>query len=124
MSLLEKYIRLPLTTKEPIIRTAVSPGVYVDGRGAYWSRPSIKGRRTWRKLRAIKQREAIKENANTEYAALAGNVADLAQLYCDANCPNRCLEARSAKFCAGENSRLVFILKYFGLASIVWTVDV
>lgn len=97
-------------------RRAVQGGVYVDEDGGYWVRPWIRGKRTWRKLCATREREAIKEANRTEYEAKALKFQALAALYLDAGCPNSKLEGRAtnAKFCDDERGRMAFLLEYFG----------
>ncbi len=95
-------------------RTSISPGVYEGPPGVFWARPLVRGRRTWRKLRAVKAAAAVKENAHKDWAAPAGNFADLAQLYLDAGCPNRRLEARGERFITREKARVTLLQSFFG----------
>jgi integrase len=88
--------------------------VYVDAFGVFWARPFIRGRRTWRKLKAVKAKAAVKENALTDWNAPAGAFAELAQLYLDAGCPNRRLEARPASFAYREEPKVKHLMAFFG----------
>lgn len=47
-------------------RIAVAPGIYKDHKGEFWSRPTIRHKRTWRKIYAKTLEEAEKENAPYE----------------------------------------------------------
>lgn len=95
-------------------RTSISPGVYVDGSGRFWGRPVIRGRSTWRLLRAVKQREAIKEFATADYAAPAGNFASLAELYVASGCPDKKLKPRAEGFTVAEKQRVASLVSFFG----------
>lgn len=95
-------------------RRSISRGVYVADDGRFWSRPRLHGKSTWRLLQAITQRAAIKEHANTRFEPVAGRFADLAQLYLDAQCPNRRLEPRPEPFCRAERPRVAALVAYFG----------
>src|SRR5262245_34606994 len=90
---------------KPMNRTSISRGVYVDPTGGYWARPCINGRYTWRKLKAVTQRAAIKENATANWHSESGNFSQLAQLYIDADCPNKKLEPRGDTYCEPEKAR-------------------
>lgn len=95
-------------------RTSISPGVYVDPQGRYWARPLIRGRRTWRLLKALKAAAAVKENALIDWQSPVGTFAELAQLYLDSGCPNKKLETRLESFQIEEKRRVGFLVKYFG----------
>lgn len=93
--------------------TRVSPGVYQRDDGAFFARITLAGRRTWRKLRAVKLRAAIKEAANADWSAPAGTFSEIADLYLAASCPNRRLEPRVA-FINSERARIIRLKSFFG----------
>jgi integrase len=95
-------------------RTSISPGVYVDGLGRFWGRPVIRGRSTWRLLKAVTQRAAVKEYSNTDYAAPAGNFASLAELYVKSGCPDKKLKPRPEPFTTAEKARVTRLASFFG----------
>lgn len=117
-----------------MIRTAISQGIYRDEYGTFWVRPTVNGKRTWRKLKAGSERFALKEGREKLVAqerAMQGTgrdpfargetFAEMATLYLTAHCPNRKLEARNAAFCKNEEQRLDRLKLFFGsqpLASI------
>ncbi len=94
-------------------RKSLGNGAYVDEHGGYWVRPWINKRRTWRKLEATKEREAIKEANQQEFQANS-NFRTLSEDYVKHGCPNRRLEARSKDFIQVEKSRIVFLNDFFG----------
>ena len=94
-------------------KTSVAPGIYRDETGAFWCRPWVNRRRTWRKLKAVRLKAAATEAA-TLNADKALRFSELARLYLDANCPNRRLEPRPDKFAAVEDVKLRDLLQYFG----------
>lgn len=95
--------------------TLISPGVYHRAcDGAYFARPRIHGRSTWRKLKARTAKAAIKENANTNWHAPGGSFQELATAYLAAHCPNRRLEPRADAFTADETKRVQRLQKFFG----------
>ena len=93
---------------------SVSPGLYQSPDGAYFVRPWIKGRRTWRKLRAVKLRAAIIESAAADWTAPAGTFAELCDLYTAAHCPNRKLQPRPESFTTAETARCTRLKSFFG----------
>jgi len=105
---------VPLNVSNSPTRKSIGGGVYVDSEGAFWARPWINHRRTWRKLKATKRAFAFKERAREPWTLNAGTFLQLANLYKDAGCPNRRLEPRSESFCAPERARLDWLVKYFG----------
>lgn len=92
----------------------VSPGLFQSDNGGFYVRPWIRGRRTWRKLRAVKLRAAILEAARTDFSAPAGAFADLAREYVKHHCPNRQLEPREATFTHDETKRAYHLIQFFG----------
>lgn len=95
-------------------RTAASAGVYRDEFGGYWVRPWIHGRRTWRKLKALKLPAAQREAGRTEWVPKAKSFAELVTLYRAAGHPDRRLEESSLEQIADEQPRLESLLGYFG----------
>lgn len=108
---------------------AIGQGVYADDDGAFWIRPTINGGRTWRKLAAIKRREAMAEGAamlsdqkraafglaKDPFRATTGETVDaLISDYLAARAPNRKLEPRSPAFVAAEAGRLKWIREWAG----------
>ena len=92
----------------------ISPRLYQrETDGAYFARIPIRGRYTWRKLKAVKQRAAIAELATTKWEAPAGTFAELADLYVSAGCPNRKLETRLPHFTDEETTRVVRLKEFF-----------
>jgi integrase len=87
-------------------------GVYENERG-FWARPWVNGKRTWRKLKAQRLREAHRE-ANSEPFTKSKTFGDLADQYLTSKCPNRRLEERDASFCKTESSKLVNLNQFFG----------
>lgn len=94
--------------------TLVSPRLYQRADGVYFARLLLRGRRTWRRLKAIKLRAAIAEVANTKWEAPAGTLAELADLYTAARCPNRKLEPREETFTQAETARVTRLKAFFG----------
>jgi len=107
--------------------TAIANGIYQDLQGRFWIRPVIAGKRTWRKLHAVKYKFAREEAADLLGAhrrSLSGecrspltrgqDFASLARLYLAANCPDCRGDARTEKFVQYEAQRLQFILKFYG----------
>jgi len=94
-------------------RAAIAPGVYQSEPGVFWSRPTIRGRRTWRRLKAIKPKAAIHE-AFQAAKPKSGKFEDLARRYLDAGCPNRRLESRHDKFIELERRNIGWLTGYFG----------
>lgn len=92
----------------------IAPGIYQDDTGAFWARPWIHHRRTWRKLKAVKIREAMKEAAGEPWTSESENFHSLATLYVDAGCPNRRLEPRPPAFVTTEARRVETLRAYFG----------
>ncbi len=92
----------------------VAPGLYQNEHGAFYARPSLHGRRTWRKLKARTLKNAIKEHANKNWDAPAGNFRDLAQLYLAHHCPDRRLQPRPTSFTTDETARVTRLVSYFG----------
>jgi len=95
-------------------RTAASAGVYRDDAGGYWVRPWINGRRTWRKLKALKLPAAQREAGRTEWVPKAKTFADLVQLYRSAGHPNRRLEESTTDQIKEESPRIDQLVGYFG----------
>ena len=92
----------------------VSPRLYQrQADGAYFARLVLRGRQTWRKLKAVKLRPAIAELANTNWEAPAGTFTELADLYVAAGCPNRKLERREGFFVIAERARCTRLKEYF-----------
>lgn len=87
-------------------------GVYENERG-FWTRPWVNGKRTWRKLKSARLREAQRE-ANSEEFTKTKTFAQLADLYTKAKCPNKRLEEREDKYCKIESGKLTHLTKYFG----------
>lgn len=88
--------------------------VYEDERGRFWARPLVNYRRTWRKLKAVRLKEAIKECLSAEWLGKNGNFEMLADEYIKAGCPNRRLESRPKEFTGPEAQKIVMLKKYFG----------
>lgn len=95
-------------------RHSIGNGVYADDIGGFWTRPWINRRRTWRKLKAVKEREAIREANTTDYESKGGTFLELADEYLKARCPNRRLESRPETFVEVERVRLANLKSYFG----------
>jgi integrase len=95
-------------------RRVASAGVYQDEAGGYWVRPWIHGRRTWRKLKALKLAAAQREAGRTEWVPKAKTFAELVTLYRTAGHPDRRLEESTPAQIADEQPRLESILEYFG----------
>jgi integrase len=106
--------------------TVIANGVYQDDRGRFWIRPVIAGKRTWRKLHAVKYKFAREEAADLLGAhrrSLSGecrspltpgtNFGGVAKLYLQANCPNSRGDARNKEFVEREAQRLEFILGFY-----------
>jgi len=94
-------------------RVAIALGVYQSEPGVFWPRPTVRGRRTWRRLTAIKPKAAIHE-AFQAIKTKSGKFEDLAQRYLDAGCPNRRLESRHDKFIESERRNIAWLTAYFG----------
>ena len=112
-------------------RTIVKSGVY-QSEDAFWIRPVITGRRTWRKLRAIKLKPALDEAAGLLVAhrqSASGSCrspltkgtdfAEVADMYLEAGCPNSLDEGRDEKFVAAEAWRLEYLKRFYG----TWALD-
>ena len=82
--------------------------------GAFFARILIRGRQTWRKLKAVKLRSAIAELAATDWETPAGTFAELADQYVKAHCPNRRLEPRDDEFTQPEARRVEKLKLFFG----------
>jgi len=95
-------------------RASISPGVYVDDQGRFWARPAIRGRYTWRLLKAVKRQAAIKEFANADYSAPTGRFREVAALYVLAGCPDRKLKPRGPNFVTAEPRRVTMLQTFFG----------
>ncbi len=95
-------------------RTSIGHGVYVDEYGEYWARLWVHKRRTWRKLGASKEKQAIIEARGIIPNGAANTFLDAANAYIDANCPNRRLEERPAPFCEAEKAKLLYLKDFFG----------
>jgi integrase len=95
-------------------RRVVSAGIYQDDTGGFWARPWIRGRRTWRKLQALKLPAAQREAGRTEWVPKAKTFADLVRLYRAAGHPNRRVEESTPAQIAAENPRLDSLLGFFG----------
>lgn len=99
-------------------RSSISPGVYVSndasGAATYWARPTVRGRRTWKKLAAVKPAAAVKEYIGKDWTGSTGSLAELAQLYVAAGCPNKRLEERPVDFLTAETARVTNLVKFFG----------
>ena len=107
--------------------TVVAEGIYQDGAGRFWIRPEIAGRRTWRKLRALKLKYARDEASGLLVAhrrSISGecrspltrgqDFASVAESYIGADCPNSRGEPRDARFVELEESRLSNLTKFYG----------
>ena len=70
-------------------RTSIGGGAYVDEFSVYWARPTINTRRTWRKLKALTQRAAIKEANVSEFTAKSETFAPVVKLWIDKGCPGK-----------------------------------
>lgn len=106
---------------------AIAPGVYESDSG-FFVRVTVKGSRTWRKLAAVKKKEAIREGqalfsqisqarhglAKDPFAAPACSVAGLVQQYLDSGCPDKRMHPRPEQFCKQEAARLSRVVEYFG----------
>lgn len=95
-------------------RTALGHGVYVDEYGEYWARLWVHKRRTWRKLDATKEKQAIIEARGIIPSGEAQTFIDAALAYTEANCPNRRLEEREVSFCETEKTKLLYLKDFFG----------
>jgi len=108
-------------------RTSIAPGVYKDPNGGFWVRPTVDGKRTWRKLKAQTERYALKEGMEKivaqERAKLGAGrdpfskgetFREMAELYLAAHCPNRKLEPRGDSFVKAERARLGRLTAFFG----------
>jgi integrase len=108
---------------------AIGNGVYLDlETGNFWIRPTLDGKRTWRKLASIRQREAIEEArsllsrqgrakrglTDDPFAKTGDSVTDLIQAYLKAGCPHRRGKLRTAEFIAGEKRRLQNVQEILG----------
>jgi integrase len=103
----------------PLKRRAIGGGAYVvvsppESSGEFWARPTINGRRTWRKLQAVSKTAAIREAAVTTFAEKTILFRDLAADYLQAGCPNRRLEPRPVQACKTHSANLVHLVAYFG----------
>jgi integrase len=109
--------------------TSIGSGVYLDPEsGFFYVRPTIQGKRTWRKLGSIRQREAIEEArvlfsdqkraerglADDPFSKDAGTVSELIAAYLKAGCPHRRGTIRTAEFIAGETRRLGHVQRILG----------
>jgi integrase len=111
-------------------RTALGGGLYRDERkGVFWVRPWIGGKRTWRMLDAKTERYAHEELRakftahsraqsglayNSPFQTDRETLADIANLYVLAGCPDKRLQPRGEEFCAVEKDRLKHLLPFFG----------
>lgn len=109
-------------------RVSIGDGVYKDEAGSFYVRPSIDGKRTWRKLDAVKQRYAIEEArakftdhsrakqgiVKSPFAPADGMFQALSDAYVAAGCPNKKLEPRAVAFATNEKLRLVPLNAFFG----------
>lgn len=97
---------------------SIGHGVYEQVEGgkviAYWARPWIQKRRTWRKLDAVKRTAAIVEAETTDWEGKGGKFVDLAKAYIEAGCPNRRLEPRHDGFTGPESKRAETLKEFFG----------
>lgn len=104
-------------------------GVYSDSRtGNFYERPTINGRRTWRKLDAITLRVARElarahsvDHARSKagltrspYAPKPLTVGELADAYMSAGCPDNRHRPRSGRQLDCEKSRLKFLIPFWG----------
>ena len=102
-----------------IVRKAIGGGAYAvtappENLGEFWARPTINGRRTWRKLKAVVKKEAIREAAKAVFQEKTSLFRDLAEKYLEARCPNRRLEPRPEPFCKTQRSHVEHLAAYFG----------
>jgi len=112
--------------------TAVAEGIYQDESGRFWIRPEIAGRRTWRKLRALKLKYAREEASGLLVAhrrSISGecrspltrgqDFASVSEAYIGADCPNSRGEPRDARFVSLEEARISYLKKFYGK----WPID-
>jgi len=106
---------------------AIQNGVYRSEDGRFWLRPIVAGKRTWRKLHALKLKPALEEAADLMVAhrqSIAGicrsplsrgvDFASVADLYLEENCPNSRGERRNEKFVAEESIKIANLTKFYG----------
>ncbi len=111
---------------------AIAEGIYQDGSGRFWIRPWVAGKRTWRRLHALKLKYARDEAADLLSAhrrSMAGdcrsplatgtNFGAISRAYVEAGCPNSRGEPRDARFISLEEWRLDYLNKFYGK----WAVD-
>lgn len=103
-------------------------GIYQDSHGTLYERPTIDGRRTWRKLDSVTVRDAKAEMAGKRtlqaqsalglvrdpYAPPAATVAELAEGYIKAGCPKKSHHARTGTQLAQEVDRIDTVLRHLG----------
>lgn len=94
-------------------RTATGHGVYVDESGGYWARLWVNKRRTWRRLKSKKLKEALAESLAVEPESSNSFAAASAKYIAD-KCPNKRLEDRGEYFCERETQRVGWLNKFFG----------
>lgn len=110
------------------MKKSIGHGVYKDQYG-FHIRPRINKRRTWRKLASVTQAEAIKEArglftdaerarrglGRDPFASLkTGTLAELADKYVAAGCPNRKLAQRTPNFLKLETRRIEMLKRHIG----------
>lgn len=95
-------------------RTSIGGGAYVDVTGAYWARPTLNHRRTWRKLVATGARAAIKEANTAEFAAKGETFESLAKLWMDSGCPGKRDKSLATGQLEAAKVRAEMLVKFFG----------
>ena len=108
---------------------AIGSGAYVDPKtNLFYVRPTVDGKRTWRRLAANRQREAIDEArtllsdqaraklglAKDPFGLQGGTVSELIKEYLEAGCPHRRGKQRTPEFVAAETKRLINVQRILG----------
>lgn len=90
--------------------TAIGGGAYRDDRGEFWVRPTINGRRTWRKLDARTARKAVVEANQQAWAPRVDSFESLAKLWVQAGCPGK----RKQADISGPKKAAQWLVRFFG----------
>src|ERR1700744_657423 len=93
---------------------AVGHGAYIDQNGNFWARIWIKRRRTWRRLVATTEKQAVREVLSTPWVVTVSKFEDLAKLYVKNGCPDKRLVPRKNDYAMEESSRIEMLADFFG----------
>lgn len=105
------------------MKKAIGGGVYQDGEGGFWIRPTINGKRTWEKIPSRLKAEAMKMGTARLDELTRGqgvyqvnfSITQLLATFIDKGCPNALLQTRQSDRIAVYRLRLASIDQFLGL---------